>query len=717
MDALAEFTAMSPPRASASVDSEDPDDGRSGRRASQSFASQGFASQSSADPRAFDGLPGAPRPAGSVGGLVGLRGRGREAAEAAGHFSELFSADTQDEEALAAVDATPRPAPAGGQSVRRATPPPSLLASVDRARALRKSRSTTLKSPVRRESSERRASGAGSSELSEDLAQFGRNAVEAVTNKPLLSPRQAPRPLPAAEGETKDEEQRIQDEESDDGSDTEMENDTRIQPSSAKRDANTVRDDSDETAVSDTGTEPYVASDDDDMEEETELFSELGPAKPADVTDSDSGKDSVEPRTLAEYETEEPEARGFSEPGEDDDEYPPTQPSKAFISSSSLPDTVDEVHTAVPKMLTPLENEPERVSPPKVALKKRDKSAPTSQVVLSESQERSYDFVASQCNCGKARCECQARAEVEPVDATNKSSTTIRSLEFSFAMPESQDTDMSEKMESTPDIGVAAAKALQAFDLEDSESIANTNAKKPRAKKSDGRVSRNQTPKKPKKTKSTSGSKDPLTQGSRSSSVESTPVLKRKRKRAFSPSSASRDSDESSSEAQSSVIEGTPQRTSRRTGRVPTSQSTPSSSQKARTRAKLLSPLPSNRSYVSRSRTIFKFKFEFVLTGFVKDGETSLTELIQEHGGKVVGREHEVLYPGNSKAVVIATPVSWRKLKFMHAVACGIPVVHPDWIQQCIKAASILPFDGFTVPSGYSLTTRKFECFPVRKVR
>ncbi|CAI5714627.1 unnamed protein product [Hyaloperonospora brassicae] len=156
----------------------------------------------------------------------------------------------------------------------------------------------------------------------------------------------------------------------------------------------------------------------------------------------------------------------------------------------------------------------------------------------------------------------------------------------------------------------------------------------------------------------------------------------------------------------------TPQSLARRCTR--STQSTPSSTPKARTRTRVLSPVPSQRVYASRSRTLFKYKFEFCLTGFVKSGEENLKELIEGHGGRIPERYQDVLFKGNLRAVVIATPVSWRKRKFMQAVACGIPVVHTDWIKDCIEKGCVIPFDGYQVPTGYSVTTRKFECLPPR---
>ncbi|KAG2786702.1 hypothetical protein JG687_00002638 [Phytophthora cactorum] len=189
--------------------------------------------------------------------------------------------------------------------------------------------------------------------------------------------------------------------------------------------------------------------------------------------------------------------------------------------------------------------------------------------------------------------------------------------------------------------------------------------------------------------------------------ITSTPTAK-KRRREFLPPDGNMSSEDDAGDPQ------TPRPPARRNTR--STQSTPTSTPQVRTRTRTLTPVPSQRAYGSRSRTLFKYKFEFCLTGFVKTGEETLKELIEGHGGKIPERYQDVLYKNNPKAVVIATPVSWRKRKFMQAVACGIPVVHTDWIKDCIDAGYVVPFDGYQVPTGYSVTTRKFECFPPREL-
>ncbi|KAL7687301.1 putative BRCT domain-containing protein [Plasmopara halstedii] len=159
----------------------------------------------------------------------------------------------------------------------------------------------------------------------------------------------------------------------------------------------------------------------------------------------------------------------------------------------------------------------------------------------------------------------------------------------------------------------------------------------------------------------------------------------------------------------------TPRPSARRSSR--SNQSTPSSTSHVRTRTRTLTPVPSQRAYASRSRTLFKYKFEFCLTGFVKNSEESLKELIEGHGGKVPERYQDVLYKDNSKAVVIATPVSWRKRKFMQAVACGIPVgtkcplaipLQLEGLSVILQKKCLCIFQGFSfgIVSDVSLTSK-----------
>lgn len=364
----------------------------------------------------------------------------------------------------------------------------------------------------------------------------------------------------------------------------------------------------------------------------------------------------------------------------DEDEEPPTQPSASIVASEA-----DSAAQASSKST-------QASSPNRAALKRRETIPPHSLPTVTDSEDQSCEFMDSSCKCGEAVCRCGS-----PPTASAKSSSAIRNLEFSFAMPDSQESQSQAfGAKSGGDKLVVATAPLLPPSL--------SSAPVP-TRKSEKAATKRDIPKTPssivKKQKKTAGDSTPTG----TSSGASTPT-KRKRKRAF----VSPDADMKGASAPG---DDTPiRRSTRGSASTPTTISTPS----VRTRAKYLSPLPSNRAYVSRSRTIFKYKFEFCLTGFMKDGEVNLMELIEEHGGKIAERYQDVFHKNNIKAVVIATPVSWRKLKFIYAIACGIPVVHPEWIHACVKAGQVIPFEGYFIPSGYSITTRKFECRPVQQL-
>ncbi|GAB9462740.1 hypothetical protein Gpo141_00000224 [Globisporangium polare] len=355
---------------------------------------------------------------------------------------------------------------------------------------------------------------------------------------------------------------------------------------------------------------------------------------------------------------------------EDDGVEMPTQPS----TSANTP----------VKSISPVQH----ASPGRIALKKREKVAPHVLSTLTDSVQKS---------------------------SNQKLSLASRNLAFSFAMPDSQESE-SQAADSTPDVAMMASNGLDA--ISDSGKLAAEAAamKAQTTAAATTATRKNEIPRTPvslavKKAKKSASD----TASTGTSSVESTPTH-RKRKRAFvSPDAGMKDPPTPSTASK----DATPVRSSRIAARSSTGSSEPpgkSSTPIMRTRAKLLSPLPSNRAYASRTKTIFKYKFEFCLTGFLNEGEASLIKMIEDHGGKIAERPEDVIHKGNPKAVVIAMPVSWRKLKFIHAIACGIPVVHSEWISACAKAGQVVPFDGYHIPSGLSITTRKFECLPVQQL-
>jgi hypothetical protein len=328
----------------------------------------------------------------------------------------------------------------------------------------------------------------------------------------------------------------------------------------------------------------------------------------------------------------------------------------------------------------------------------------------------------SQPNVLKPNDEAVASKQASDTDSQAKA---IRTLEFSFLMPESQEGEphFSASLSSN---GTPAAKRLESFARTDKPSPFESSispvwaptatpiptpvddhvapdvatATQEARESSKRKAARSGLPTGTKKQKVSSEACESPGQ------TTSTPKAKKRRRGMLSP-----DGSVSSRESDGELL--TPRPLARRGTR--SSQSTPSSTPTIRMRTRTLTPVPSQRAYASRSRTLFKYKFEFCLTGFVKTGEENLKELIEGHGGRIPERYQEVLYKNNPKAVVIATPVSWRKRKFMQAVACGIPVVHTDWLKDCVEAGHVIPFEGYQVPTGYSVTTRKFECFPPRE--
>lgn len=318
-------------------------------------------------------------------------------------------------------------------------------------------------------------------------------------------------------------------------------------------------------------------------------------------------------------------------------------------------------------------------------------------------------------------------AEKPVATAADSQTKAIRSLEFSFSMP-SQDGEPHFSASLTSE-GTPATKRIETFSKSDRPSpfessispvyLATptptptpTPADNPTVLESSTTTTDTQVSSKRKNTPSPdlrTGKKKQKTSSKENlpDLSVSTPTAKKRRREFVSPDGNVPSKDDGGDPQ-------TPRPPARRSTR--STQSTPTSTPQVRTRTRTLTPVPSLRTYGSRSRTLFKYKFEFCLTGFVKTGEETLKELIEGHGGKIPERYQDVLYRNNSKAVVIATPVSWRKRKFMQAVACGIPVVHTDWIKDCIDAGYVVPFDGYQVPTGYSVTTRKFECFPPREL-
>lgn len=599
-------------------------------------------------------------------------------------FSELFAKDTQDEE--------PKLSPLKRKRDRSVSPPPTLLASVESAwRAKR--------SEKQKEGESKTEEGfSAMSEYSEDLApqvvelaklgaenESAELAKLSVVNESVaLSDKDSDR-----ETDYEDELECTQAME-----DYENEHKEEMNLSAASDATHDV--DAHPYSMSDTGTQPYDPNSTyNDIDEDLEV--------------EDDTKNSADRTRLEESDQFSPV---INPPGEqnENDEAPSGDASQLKVNDDNM------------DYLTPRANI-QRVENPVAA--GQDSIVAASETTAAEADESKIDNDDSQDECGATQpSEDQSKGTSDEPGAshhengskhtggTDSQTKAIRTLEFSFTSTGSQENEV----HSEPSLDSIPSKTLSRMDrtspFESSMSPVCPSMPTPVSRQQinpgTGKETRqNRSP--PDRAGLPTGrkQKSPPRSTAPENQLNSTPNTKR-RKRGISP-------DKGLSSKNSGVSDPmTPQPQVRRGAR--SAQSTPSSTPSVRTRAKILSPLPVNRVYASRARTIFKYKFEFCLTGFVSEGEQTLTELITEHGGKIPDRYQDVLYKTNSKAVVIGTPVSWRKRKFMQAVACGIPVVHPEWVHACVKAGQVVPFDRYHVPSGYSVTTRKFECLPSRQL-
>lgn len=399
---------------------------------------------------------------------------------------------------------------------------------------------------------------------------------------------------------------------------------------------------------------------------------------------------------------------------EDDEEESPTHPPSSDLSTRTMSPVPDAHGKVAP-------------SPGRAALKKRSALAthalPALSDVDSQDQQQQQDDDAPSrlttaraapvavCSCRRgAACVCSgAKAPV-----ATKLLSASRNLAMSFALPDSQESASQTHDDDSARTTAASVSRLHEAHADSASSLASLSLP-PLARASPAKRAM-APPKAPasglKRSASSSEATTPSSVSTGTSSTESTPARRKRVRSAPSP-------DVGTLEALTPMRsnDATPTRRSTRispaTGyETSSSLRTPVAIASVRTRARGTPLVPPHRPVATRARTMFKYKFEFCLTGFSSGSEALVVAMIEEHGGKIV--DEHALHGHNSKAVVITTAGSWRKLKFMYAVACGIPVVHPEWLRACIKAGHVAPFDGYCVPSGYSVLTRTFECLPVR---
>ncbi|GMF13821.1 unnamed protein product [Phytophthora lilii] len=645
-------------------------------------------------------------------------------------FSDLFAGDTQDDEnveAQAAEAEELQPVKRRRRSEegkRSPSPPPTMLKDMENAWREKKQKDAITE----KEERELRDSIPGTSalsECSEDLAPrvfekvFTPMAEEAKDNgkeNEVAADKDPSKSMEDSDRETDFEDELECTQPLDDNDDVDMDGDvTRSYAFSASDEHE------EETEVypySDTGTQPYgpdstfMEDDDNDstsnVRKETEdSYSSSKPSRPTPETVRHSGQRSTEDdftsreasqSTQQDYLTPRVNPIRVDQPGSNET---PTKfvvvnaPNDKTELNSKKSQDEDEQEECVP------------TQPSKSGIEEEPAAEPSS--LQSISKENSAIGASKQ----NTVADSQTKA--------------IRTLEFSFSMPESQEGEPHFSASLSGD----AAKPSESFYRSEKPSpfetsispvwpptptptptpVDNPAVPEVTVSTAQKQVSSKRKPVSPSQSDSPTEHKKQRTSPESTESpshITATPNTKSRKRGFFSPQQSV------SSRASEGCDQLTPRPPVRRGTR--SAQSTPSSTPTVRTRTKILTPVPVHRAYASRSRTLFKYKFEFCLTGFVKSGEESLKELIEGHGGKIPERYQDVLYKNNPKAVVIATPVSWRKRKFMQAIACGIPVVHTDWIKDCIEAGYVIPFDGYQVPAGYSVTTRKFECFTPREV-
>jgi hypothetical protein len=388
---------------------------------------------------------------------------------------------------------------------------------------------------------------------------------------------------------------------------------------------------------------------------------------------------------------------------ESDSDVPTTQVSK------------DRSHHVVTVKAKEIEGSP---SPPhRIALKKREKS--NTFTCAAQKNTSTYEFHDSSSPMIPLDRETTPTS-TSGTTTNSKPKLAIRNLQFSFEFPDSEDSQS--QPQNAPDLELMVSKTLEAV-----QEVTTNRIKSPSPSSQVNSPSLCLPSIAPVISRSTSPVKE----------TRKTPMKtpkQTKRTRARTPTSIT----------DRRLIDATPKRPRRAASatntpsssrhRQVTSSSTPSVS--VRTRSGLFSPTPAygTGSGYTRRCNLFKGKYAFCMTGFKDGGDESLKELIESMGGHLIGEEILVYfcehnghnsaaenhsptrpssrkskYPPRDQVLVIATPDAFRRKKFMLAIACGIPVLHAEWLHACLKAQAIIPKDGYQVPSGFSLTNKRFE--------
>lgn len=109
---------------------------------------------------------------------------------------------------------------------------------------------------------------------------------------------------------------------------------------------------------------------------------------------------------------------------------------------------------------------------------------------------------------------------------------------------------------------------------------------------------------------------------------------------------------------------------------------------------------------------IFSKSKKMVLCGFSK-WTTKAQEMVHAYGGvivsadEVMGMRHNEL--AQEEFIVIASePMVFRRRAYLVALVMGYPILHFDWILMSIRAHKELAYDGFQLPSGFSIEEQRY---------
>ncbi|ETW10560.1 hypothetical protein, variant [Aphanomyces invadans] len=152
----------------------------------------------------------------------------------------------------------------------------------------------------------------------------------------------------------------------------------------------------------------------------------------------------------------------------------------------------------------------------------------------------------------------------------------------------------------------------------------------------------------------------------------------------------------------------TPPKPPRSSRSTPMTTSSPLASEtrnvKRKAPAKDHSPIPPRTAYATRVKCFTDL--HFYLSGFQDVASGQLVSQITSYGGKIV-KDISQMKKVQDRCYVVATAEASRRPKTLYAMACGIPIVHPDWLAACFQSRVLVDVTGYWIPSGFSWITRR----------